>query len=84
MRIKTTIKTITLKQIDAEALWRVIGAKVKVLREKKNITQVDLSQRLGWSRTSTTNLETGRQHTPLEALYNIALVFDVDITELLP
>jgi transcriptional regulator with XRE-family HTH domain len=62
-----------------------IGKKVKELREKNNMTQLELSYAIGYkfvSLVSSAKLYTKKKHFNLEHLYKISRVFDVNIEEL--
>lgn len=48
------------------------------------LTQQDVAQRVGLSRTSITNIERGRQHIPLHFLYLLASAVGVPPEQLLP
>jgi transcriptional regulator with XRE-family HTH domain len=62
----------------------VIGAAVRQAREELGWSQNELAESVGITRTSITNLEHGRQQTPLHVLYAIADRLGVSIKELLP
>ena len=59
------------------------GANVKRLRRERGITQQALSEVLGMTRTSITNIETGRQNVPTTGLLAIARALDCEPAELL-
>lgn len=65
-------------------LHKEIGKRIRVARNIQGITQGDLSQAIGLSRTSMTNIESGFQRVPLEKLYDIAVALNTSIYELLP
>src|ERR1700736_3457850 len=65
-------------------LYRLVGRGVRERRGHLEITQEELGERCGLSRTSVTNLERGRQKVPLHQLQRIADVLDVDLRDLLP
>ena len=59
-----------------------IGSKVKALRKTKNLTQEQLSEGVGVSWRTISNLETGRVIPKLDLIYGLAQYFDVSIDEL--
>lgn len=71
-------------QIDEQLLYQRIGARIKQQRVQNNLTQSDLATTASMLRTSITNIETGRQKTPLHVLYKLCLILDIDIRSLLP
>lgn len=77
-------KTITIKVVDKDQLWVALGVRVMQARKDANITQEQLSQMIGYRRTSLANLEAGRQRCPLDTLYDIAACCGIPIEQLLP
>ena len=65
-------------------LYRVIGAKIRDERSKKNLSQEEIARRLNLSRSSVTNIENGNQKISVLDLYKLAETLNVDITDLLP
>lgn len=61
----------------------IFGHKVRVMREKVGLRQQDLARKMGMSRTSITNIETGRQNVPIDKVYDIADILKVEPRELL-
>ena len=61
----------------------VTGAVIKELREKNNLTQMELAQKLNVSDKSVSKWETGKGYPDITLLEPIAKVFRVSITELL-
>lgn len=65
---------------------QIIGKNVKALREENNLTQLDLSYKMGYksvSLVSAAELCTKNKHFNLEHLYKMSKIFDVDISKLL-
>jgi transcriptional regulator with XRE-family HTH domain len=60
-----------------------LGARVRALRLAHRLPQRELADKVGYSRASIANLETGRQNTPLSTLSTIAAYFKVPIGALL-
>lgn len=67
-----------------EALYEIVGERIRFEREKLNISQSRLSEDIGISRASVSNIEVGRHQIPLSNLYAISNVFKIDIKELIP
>ena len=67
-----------------ERLYILIAGRIRELRERKEITQQDVARRIGQSRTSFVNIESGRQRITLHGLYDIATALDCEPEQLLP
>src|SRR5215217_3046337 len=65
-------------------LYVALGGLVRARRERAELTQGELAQRVGMTRTSITNIESGRQKVQLHTLYDIAAALDVSPQALLP
>jgi len=61
----------------------VTGAVIKELREKNNLTQLELSEKLHVSDKTISKWETGRGYPDISLLEPIAAVFGISITELI-
>ena len=61
----------------------VTGAVIKDLREKKNMTQVELAERLCVSAKTISKWETGKGYPDISLLEPIARVFGISVTELI-
>lgn len=70
--------------MDEKILYRLVGAKIREIREKRVKTQEELANALGASRASVANYEAGKQAVYLSDLYRIADFLKVNIVELLP
>ncbi len=70
--------------INDDRLYQLIGEKIKTYRKSQGLTQADLAAKLGFERTSITNIESGKQHTPLHLLYRICVFLEIDIKDLMP
>ena len=53
-------------------VYRIVGARIRDERLKRNITQNDLAASVGLTRTSITNIEKGRQKLSLHTLVALA------------
>ena len=68
----------------SEHLYRSIGKLVRGERLKLGLTQDELAQRVGLTRTSINNIEHGRQKIQVHTLYTIAAMLFVPVNALLP
>jgi transcriptional regulator with XRE-family HTH domain len=59
------------------------GDRIAYLREKRGLTQEELSHKLGISRASLSHYETNRREPDYETLRNIANYFDISLDYLL-
>lgn len=59
------------------------GAKIKLLRQARNLTQEQLSEIIGISKTSVVNYETGTRKVPLSLIKRFSEYFHVSIDALL-
>lgn len=69
---------------DHNSLYGLIGARLKDRRVELNLTQEQLASRVGFERTSITNIEKGRQRLSLHALYDICSVLQIEAREIVP
>jgi transcriptional regulator with XRE-family HTH domain len=53
-------------------------------RKRTGLSQLDLAELVGLSRTSITNIECGRQPVQLHQLYSFASVLKIDVRNLIP
>ena len=67
-----------------EVVYAEFGRLVRGHRQHLNLTQVQLAERVGLSRTSITNIERGTQHISLHQLFLLASAVGVAPQELLP
>lgn len=58
-----------------EPVYRLLGAKVEMIRNTLGWTQEDLALRIGLKRASISNLEAGRQRLMMHHVEKIALAF---------
>lgn len=61
----------------------ITGAVIKELREKNNLTQAELAEKLCISDKAVSKWETGRGYPDISLLESIARVFKVSVTELI-
>ena len=67
-----------------EDFYRLFGAVLKEHRQQAGLTQEELGNRVGMSRTSITNIERGRQHVSLHTAYELAAAVNKHPHDLLP
>lgn len=60
-----------------------LGENIKDLRKKNNLTQDDLAQKLFITRQALSKWENGDAYPSIEALYNMSMIFNVSIDEIL-
>jgi DNA-binding XRE family transcriptional regulator len=65
-------------------VYTEFGQRVRARRGKSHLTQDMLAHQIGLSRTSVTNIESGRQAVLLHQVYDIARALDTTIQALLP
>lgn len=65
-------------------LYGRIGKLVRAKREQAKLTQEELAQEVGLTRTSITNIEQGRQKIQIHTLYEIADALKIPPYALLP
>ena len=58
-----------------QPVYRLLGAKVEMMRNTLGWTQAELAMRIGLARASIANLETGRQRLMMHDVEKIALAF---------
>lgn len=68
----------------SNVLYGTIGKLVRSAREHAELTQDELAQRVGLTRTSITNIENGRQNIQVHTLYAIAEALNLPTSALLP
>jgi transcriptional regulator with XRE-family HTH domain len=70
--------------LDQKAFYAEVGQKVKQARERRGLTQEELSSQVSLTRTSITNIEQGRQKFMLHTLIQMAAALAVAPSSLLP
>ena len=64
--------------------YRKLGANIRRCREQRKLSQDAVAKMAGLTRTSLTNIESGRQHPPLHTFCEIADQLGADYGELIP
>jgi transcriptional regulator with XRE-family HTH domain len=67
-----------------DELYDQLGTLIRIRRKKLLLTQHDLAARIGISRASLANMETGRQKVLVHQLYSLATALDLAPSDLLP
>jgi len=70
--------------LSPSAVYSNVGARIRDERERRNVSQEMLADRVGLTRTSITNIEKGRQKVLLHTFLEIARVLNLKPTRLLP
>ena len=65
-------------------LYADIGKRIRDARDGLSLTQEELAEKLGMSRTSVTNIERGRQQILVHTLFSIAAALKMQVRQLLP
>lgn len=55
-----------------EVCHQMLGMRIRLMRETLGVTQEDLAKKVGMTRVSVTNIETGRQRFLLDGVENFA------------
>lgn len=66
-----------------QALYVAIGQRISKIRQERELTQAELAAAISLSRTSVTNIESGRQKILVHTLVEIASALRVRVEELL-
>ncbi len=68
---------------EVDAFYIEVGRRIRGARGDRGLTQADLAERVGLTRTSVTNLEAGRQRMPLHIFATLADALGVEPAQLL-
>jgi len=77
-------KTVTTTEIQEVSTKEYIGIKIKKLRLSKNYSQHELSEKVSFSRSNLSNLESGRFNITISALQEFCEVFNCKSSDILP
>lgn len=69
---------------EIQGFYEGFGALVRVSRAAAGLTQDELGARVGLTRSSVANVESGRQRPPLHVLVSVAQALGVNPCDLLP
>lgn len=67
-----------------EHVYEELGERIKAARVGLGLTQTEVSQRVGLTRSSIANIEAGRQRAMIHTLMHIANALEASLAELLP
>jgi transcriptional regulator with XRE-family HTH domain len=67
-----------------EPIYKTIGGIIRQRRRRLELPQVELARRLGISRATLANIETGRQRVLVHHVYALAEALDIKPSDLLP
>ena len=70
--------------MNSTPIYKEIGARIRSRRRQLRLTQETLACRLGLSRASLANIETGRQSVLVHRLYPLAQALGLSVADLLP
>jgi len=72
--------------LDEKKLSAAIGSRIKQLRRMQTpeMNQARLGKILGLTRTSITNIESGKQKLTVDTLFKLCEAFSVEVSELVP
>src|SRR5690606_41131732 len=62
----------------------LIGRKIKEIRKERKMSQFEVSEALGISRVSVTNMESGRHAFGIERMIEFSDLFEISVDDLLP
>lgn len=71
----------TVTDQEKTVFYSKIGENIKAAREKRDMKQHVLAEMLGLSRVSVVNIEKGRQHVTLHALWQIATLLNTNFSD---
>ena len=70
--------------LEVECYILSLGLHIKQLREAKGWTQKELAERLYTQKQWVSRVEKGQPSIRIETVVKLALIFDIEISELLP
>jgi transcriptional regulator with XRE-family HTH domain len=62
----------------------LFGQRLALARRSRRVSQAELANRVGRSRVTIANLESGKQNVQLHQVFTLAAALDVPATELIP
>ena len=71
-------------EISVDKVNSLFGARLSSLRRSRGITQSELAEKLGVSRTTIANLERGVQNVQLHQVFTFARALDAEPAQLIP
>jgi transcriptional regulator with XRE-family HTH domain len=73
-------KMVTFK----EALYKLLGERIRKIREELDLSQERIAKEIGLGRASISNIEAGKHQIPLSTLYQLSKSFKKEIHMILP
>lgn len=73
-----------LSDADVDRFYAAVGSRVRSTRAGRGMSQAGLAQQIGFTRSSVSNLEAGRQRIALHLLVQIARALDCEPAALIP
>lgn len=70
--------------VDEAEIYRLIGGRLRQLRERRGWSQAEVAERINMLRTSVSNIEAGRQRPPIHVLYQLCVLLDAELKQVLP
>ncbi len=68
----------------SETVNEVFGRKLRDLRRKRNLTQLQMGESVGLSRVTIANIESGKQNVQLHQIFSFARALDVAVELMIP
>jgi transcriptional regulator with XRE-family HTH domain len=72
-----------MKKEDQNLFYSKLGETIRLERKKNKLSQDEVAEHLGFTRISIVNIEQGKQKIQLHSLIELAILFQIDVTELL-
>lgn len=69
---------------DRAGFDKEVGLRLQLARKRRELTQEQLSARIGVNRASYANVEAGRQRIPIDIVWRAAVALGVSISSLVP
>ena len=69
--------------MNAEIFYKNLGQKLKQLRKLNNLTQEQLGEQLGITKSAIVNYETGIRKIPFDLLVQIAYMFNITVDSMI-
>lgn len=79
-----TVVPVSARIYIVRGLYEALGDRIKARRKAGDLSQAKLAERVELTRTSISNIESGRQHVPIDVLYRVARALNCRPHELLP
>lgn len=67
---------------DTKPFYRILSAKIRLVRELREITQQEMADKIGMSKANYNFIESGHNQIYVHQLMNIATILDVKVQRL--